>query len=242
MHLTAGDERFRQDRGNAEPAVSAALAAFAAGTGTEQAALAALAAGRLLVPVVAVLANDLGETNGPVPGTGGEKASEMAMPWIVGRDGRRALPAFTCLEALHRWQPGARPVPVRAQSVWQSAAQESGAVIIDIAGPVPVAVEGARLAALASGAAIPALHEDPDVWQLAAAAAGRVAPGIRIKLTAPPHGADFALELAPAIGATQPVPHDAADRIAEILTDLLAGRARAGIAVVRDPGADPASA
>ena len=218
--------------------MTAALAAFAAGDGTEQAALTALAEARLLVPVVAVLADDRDEDDNPVP-AGGEKASEMAMPAIVGRDGRRALPAFTSLEALHRWQPGARPVPVPAQGVWQSAVRESIAVIIDIAGPVPLAVEGARLAALASGADIPALHDDPDAWRLAAAAAAQVAPGIRVKLSAPQRGADLTLELAPPDTAAELVPDDVANRIAEALAGLLASRVRSGIAVVRRPGAGP---
>ena len=177
VHLAAGDERFRDDLGGADPRVTAALAAFAAQAGTEQAALTALAQARLLVPVVAVLADDLDGGNDRGPVAGGEKASHMAMPAIVGRDGRRALPAFTCLETLYRWQPGARPVPVPAEGVWQSAVEESSAVMIDIAGPVPLAVEGARLAALAAGAPVPAMHEDPDVWQLAAAAAGPGCPG-----------------------------------------------------------------
>jgi hypothetical protein len=238
-HLTTGDGRFRDDRGSADDGVTSALAAFAAGTGTEQAALTALAEARLLVPVVPVLADELGDDpSGAVPpAAGGEKASEMAMPAIVGRDGRRALPAFTCLEALHRWQPDARPVPVAASSIWQSAVQESAAVIIDIAGPVPLAVEGARLAALASAGAIPALHEDPDVWQLSAVAAAQIAPGIRVKLSAPPPGLDLTLELGPPLGAAQPVPDDIADRIASCLTSLLAGRLRAGIVVVRSFGA-----
>jgi hypothetical protein len=236
VHFTAGDERFRDDRGEADPRVAAALAAFAAGTGTEQAALTALAKARLLVPVIAVLADDVDEGSDPVPGTGGEKASDMATPVIVGRDGRPALPAFTSLEALYRWQPGARPVPVPAEGVWQSAVEDSSAVVIDIAGPVPLAVEGARLAALAAGAQVPAIYDDPDVWRLAVGAAAQVAPGIRVRLAAPERGLDFTLELAPPQGAAEPVPEDVASRIAEALAGLLAGRARSGIAVVCQPG------
>ncbi len=236
MHLTAGDERFREDRGGADPTVTAALAAFAAGMGTEQAALAALAkSARLLVPVVAVLVEDRDAETEPVP-LGREKASEMAMPTIVGNDGRRALPAFTGLDALRRWQPDARPVPVPVQGVWNSAVKDASAVVIDIAGPVPLAVAGARLAALASGTDIPALHEDPDAWQLAAVAAGQIAPGIRVRLTAPPQGLDVTLELAPASGTPGAVPEAVANRIAVTLTSLLAGRVRSGIAVVRRPG------
>jgi hypothetical protein len=234
--LAAGDERFRDDHGEAAPAVAAALAAYAAGTGREHAVLTALADSRLLVPVVAVLADELAdpEAAGGVP-LRGEKASEMAMPAIVGRDGRRALPAFTSADAVRRWQPSARPVPVPALGVWQSAAQESWAVVIDIAGPVPLVVEGARLAALAAGAQAPGMHEDPDVWQQVAAAAAEIAPGIRVRLSSPEDGLDFTLVLAPPAGATRPIPEDVAGRIVTGATARLGGRVRAGIAVLVQP-------
>ena len=152
-------DRFRDDDGSADPAAAAALSAFAAGTGSEHAALLALAAARLLVPVVAEAAAG----PQPVPPAGGEKSSDLALPTLVGQDGRRALPAFTSLEALARWQPSARPMPADSAQVWRAAAADSGAVIIDVAGPVPLAVEGARLAALAEGAPVPPPHQDPDI-------------------------------------------------------------------------------
>jgi hypothetical protein len=276
IELTAGDERFRDDHGETDPAVAAALGAYAAGTGGEHAVLTALADSRLLVPVVAVLADELGS-----PGTGagagdsgqaptgraqgkerrahgkegrahgkegrahgkegqplqGEKASEMAMPSIIGRDGRRALPAFTSAGTVRRWRPSARPVPVPASGVWQSAMQESWAVVIDVAGPVPLVVEGARLAALAAGSHAPGMHEDPDVWHEVAAAAAEIAPGIRVRLSPPPEGMDFTLELAPPAGAARPVPDEVASRIATAATARLSGRVRAGIALrVLPPG------
>jgi hypothetical protein len=219
VQLSAGDPRFRSDTGEADPAVTAALADYAAGTGTEYSALAALSGARLLVPVVAVGA--------------AEKATKMAVPAIVGRDGRRALPAFTSQEALRRWQPDARPVPVPAAGVWQSAVQESQAVIIDVAGPVPLAVEGARLAALASGAAVPHLHEDPDVRAVVAAAAAAWPPGLRIRLGPPQGDADFTFELAPSDpGASEAVTGEAARAFADEVATQLGGRVRRGIALV----------
>ena len=71
--------------------------------------------------------------------------------------------AFTGLEALARWRPDARPVPAEADRVWRAAVADGCAVVIDVAGPVPLAVEGARLAALAAGQPVPPPHEDPDV-------------------------------------------------------------------------------
>jgi len=229
IDLRVGDQRYSDDHGDADPDVAAALAAYAAGTGGEHAALLALAQSRLLIPVVAMVPDD---DDTQSEGPGGEKASEMAMLKIIGRDGRQALPVFTCLEAVHRWRPAARPVPVPAMGVWQAARQESCAVVIDIAGPVPFVVEGTRLAALAGGA-VPAMHEDSDVWQQVAAAAADIAPGIRVRLSPPNGGLDFTLELAPPAGTAGLVPEEVASRIADAVHDRLPGRIRSGIAVMR---------
>jgi hypothetical protein len=260
VELRAGDERYRDDHGAADPAVAAVLAEYAEGRSGEHAVLVALADSRLLVPVVAILSDDGagggakagqgpspaaplagGEKagQGPPPAAplaGGEKASEMAMPEIVGRDGKRAIPAFTCADSLQRWRPGARPVPVPAAGVWQSAVQESHAVVIDIAGPVPVVIEGSRLAALAAGGEVPAMYEDPDVWQQVAAAAAEVAPGIRVKLSQPAGDLDFTVELAPPEGAAGLIAEGVANQIADAVHDRLPYRIRGGIAVIRRPG------
>jgi hypothetical protein len=136
--------------------VAAALAAYAAGAATEHAVLTAVAASRLLVPVVAVLAE--------AGADGTEKETEMALPTLIGNDGRKAVIAFTGTETVRRWRADARPVPVPAPRLWPAvAAEQADAVVIDVAGPVPLVVEGARLQALASGAPPPLPHEDPDI-------------------------------------------------------------------------------
>ncbi|HLH83057.1 MAG TPA: SseB family protein [Trebonia sp.] len=159
------------DTGEADQRVSEALRAYARGTGSERAALAALAASRLLVPIVAVLAGANED--------GTEKESEMALPTLIGNDGRKAVIAFTGIESLRRWKDDARPVPVPAHRVWAAALGEADAVVIDVAGPVPLAVEGARLRALASGEPPPLPHEDPDIRaEVAAVTSGfTLAPG-----------------------------------------------------------------
>ena len=136
--------------------MTTALAAYAAGAATEHAVLTAVAASRLLVPVVAVLA----EANAD----GTEKETEMALPTLIGNDGRKAVIAFTSTDTVRRWRADARPVPVPAARLWPAvAAEQADAVVIDVAGPVPLVVEGARLRALASGAPPPFPHEDPDI-------------------------------------------------------------------------------
>lgn len=222
VNLSGGDARYNDDHGEPDPAVEQALAAYAAGTGTEHAALTALADSRLLVPVVAA------------PAEGGEPSgSDMAVPSLVGRDGRAALPAFTSADAVGRWQPEARPRPMPAASVFEFAQSESKAVVIDVGGPVPLAIDGARLTALATGGPVPHMHEDPDVWQAVSEAAGRAAPGTRVRLRPAPAGAEFILEVAPPEGQPGPVPDSVAAQISDSIRSSLGLRVRSAVAVVR---------
>lgn len=158
------------DTGEADPAVAHALDAYARRTGSEHDALTALAASRLLVPVVAVpgAAGRRGTDSPPVTreGHGGivpQEDTEMALPTLIGNDGRAAVIAFTGTEALRRWRADARPVPVPAPRVCEAAIAEAEALVVDVAGPVPLVLEGARLQALASDQPPPLPHDDPDV-------------------------------------------------------------------------------
>ncbi len=238
----SGNPRFRDDDGSADPAAAAALSAFAAAQGSEHATLTALARTRLLVPVVAVLSDDDAGQSGPAaggekaPAAGGEKNSEMAMPTLLGRDGRAAIPVFTGLDALTRWQPSARPVPAEATQVWQAAVQDSCAVIIDVAGPVPLAVEGARLAALAQGQPVPLPFEDQDIHEVVAAlvAAGGAEP-VSFTLRPAPGDADLLIELAPPAGMDPAAVQAFASQVGSAVLEHLGHRLRLGIALALAP-------
>jgi hypothetical protein len=236
----AEDSPFRDDDGSAEPRVAAALAAFGSGQGSEHAAMTALAGSRLLVPIVAVAAGSDGEPQDPGharPG-GGDSGAEMSLPTLVGRDGRRAIPAFTCGESLAAWRQQARPVPVLAAQVWRAAAQDECAVIVDVAGPVPIAIDGARLAALADGRAVPEPHQDPDVLA-AVRAAGAGQPAIAgLSVGAPAGGCDVQLNVTLAEGCATAAGQEAVSALAAGVMNSLGGRLRRGIAVAVTPGAD----
>ena len=217
------------DTGGADPAVTAALAAYAAGAATEHAVLTAVAASRLLVPVVAVLAEANADGTVPPrrPRSGRdrrcdwlalEKETEMALPTLIGNDGRKAVIAFTGTDTVRRWRADARPVPVPAARLWPAvAAEQADAVVIDVAGPVPLVVEGARLRALASGAPPPLPHEDPDIRAQVAAVTGDFTLG--------PGGQDAELTVTV---KTQDLA--AARAAAEAIAARLAPRLRRGIA------------
>ena len=219
MHLSPGGQQFRDDDGSADAAVAAALTRYGTGEGSEHAALAALAASRLLVPVVAVLA-EAGQD-------GAEKSSEMALPTLIGQDGRPAIIAFTSVASLARWRADARPMPAEAGRVWQSAVAEQAAVVVDVAGPVPFVVEGARLNALAAGQQPPQPDEDPDVRAAIGAvlAAEPLVAGARL---GPPVAAQEDMDLHVQL-LLAPGGEGAIQRVAERISAALAPRFRRGV-------------
>jgi len=239
-HLNPGGQQFRHDHGDADPRVTEALATYQAGKGSEQAALSALAGARLLIPVVAVLAGGPADQGDGPPG---DKNSEMVLPTLIGNDGRPAVLAFTGVESLTRWRRNARPVPAEAARVWRAAVTDGCAVVIDVAGPVPIAVEGARLAALAAGQPVPPAHEDPDVRAEveAAVAAEPLIAGFGLAAGTEEQGAgaaDLAARLHLAPGDWQPADwRPAVNRAASRIAGRLAGRLRRGVefSVARHP-------
>jgi SseB protein N-terminal domain len=139
---TIPDPGFAGDDGSADDAVRAGLDEVAHGAPLEV-AVAALCGARVLVPVVAVSSEETG-TEG--------KNTDMAAVLMTGRDGRQALLAFSCLDSLRAWHPQARPVPVTTRHAAQAALSEGAdALVVDVAGPVQVPIEGAALRRLADG-------------------------------------------------------------------------------------------
>ncbi|MGD9960262.1 SseB family protein [Nocardioides sp.] len=142
------DTGFSDDNGDAEPALGAALAAYSADPGRFPEALAELQRSRVLVPVVALL----GEVEYDDQGLAHDKTSDMAAVLLQGNDGRLALLAFTSLTSMKAWDPEARPVPVAAAVAAQSALQDgAAALLLDVAGPVTLVVDGPDLEGLARG-------------------------------------------------------------------------------------------
>lgn len=239
--LIAPDQRFRDDDGSAQPRLAAALSAYAAGQETEHAVLTALARTRLLVPVVAAVNETMvtGARDDRV--LRHEKTSEMALPTLAGRDGRRAIIAFTSLDALARWRKDARPLPAWTDHVCQAAVAESmPAVVVDVAGPVVLVLEGARLAALAAGRPVPRPVEDSDVRAsvdaLVAADPDIAAAGLAVGSA----GTDLTVRLVLAArpGATAAAPEVTARRAATAIMTALGGRFRRGIEIAIVPALD----
>lgn len=136
---------FKDDDGSPDPYLRSVLRNYAESATAESARnlLDALIDGRLLIPVVSEI-DSMEE--------GVEKDSHMTSVEFHSADGRRALLAFSGVDSLAEWDPKARPVARVGYAVAQSALeQELDALIVDVSGPVPTAIDGTLLALLAIG-------------------------------------------------------------------------------------------
>lgn len=113
--------QFDDDDGSADEAIRSAQ--------TPEQLLQALRTGRVIAAIVAT-AEETDEI------TGADKSSHMSVVSMVSADGRRGLLAFTGLDALQRWDPIARPVPVSGTDAARAALDDGcEAMVIDVAGP-----------------------------------------------------------------------------------------------------------
>lgn len=166
------EPEFPDDDGSPDPALAEALALHALGEAGLSDVVRALHGKRLMTPLMAVLDSVEDDVAEDAPGPG-EKDSHMATVSLVSPDGRRGLLAFTSVAAMTAWDPAARGIPASAARVAGAALQEGAdAVLLDLAGPVRLAVSGTGLRALAEGRDWTPTHEDPAVVAAVAEALG----------------------------------------------------------------------
>ena len=132
---------------------------------------------------------------------------------------------------MQRWRRDARPVPAAALAVWQAAAGDSCAVVVDVGGPVPFAVEGARLAALARGEGPPEPWADPDVREVVASVLAGQLEVAAFDLRPGDAASDLVIALSLAPGQPAGDVTGLAAQVAEAVHDRLGGRLRRGVAI-----------
>lgn len=163
---TLADTPFPGDDGQADAVVRARLAATASGEVADYLrAVAELCTVRLLVPVVATTTVE-GETTA---GLTSDKEAEMAVVLLQAGDGSRAMVAFTGIDSLTVWNSESRPVPVTLDLAAASAQQEDAtALLIDVNGPHPLAIDGEVLQQLAAGHRLVDTGNDEFGWAVPA--------------------------------------------------------------------------
>jgi SseB protein N-terminal domain len=215
--------QFPDDDGSAAPALTDALAGYSVSRVGEHAVIEELYRSRLLIPIVAILTEEEDVAPGELRR---EKESDMALPTLVGEDGRRGVLGFTCLDSLKLWREGARPVPVNVREACQAALSEGAdALVVDVAGPVPFAIDGLRLRSLAEGRPIPPPHEDPEVLAAIESAFG-AEPGVTGVHVSKGEVAELSVRFAISRDADERL---VVQRVADRLAQLLQGRVVGGI-------------
>jgi hypothetical protein len=137
------------DAGRPDPQLRAALAASTEPEGYAR-AVAALCLARLLLPIAPDPDGDLSAVSVTAP------------------DGRTGLLAFTGLDSLVEWRADARPVPCTLDDVAATAVETGAvAVVVDLAGPVPLVIEEALVAELAAGRRLVELPDGGFGWLFA---------------------------------------------------------------------------
>jgi hypothetical protein len=100
-----------------------------------------------------------------------EKSTDMAAVTLTSPDGQRALPVFSSVAALTRWDPAARPVPVTSARAAQAAVSERCEVmLLDLGAEHAQVLRPSMVWALAQQRDWVPAHEDPAVARSVAAA------------------------------------------------------------------------
>lgn len=138
-------QAYAGDHGDADEQVRRLLATAGQGREGYLRAVAGLCTARFLLPIVAT-----GDAAGSGPDP--DRHAELQAVLLTTPDGRTGLPVFTGIDALTAWQPAARPVPCRLDEVAATALDTGAvAVLVDLAGPFPLVIEGDLIAELAGG-------------------------------------------------------------------------------------------
>ena len=116
------------DDGSADPALLAALLRFRAGEGSQVEVVDAFRSARVLIPLIA----EKGEEGIAPSGLAVDKTQELSIVTVAAPDGRRVQPVFSSVEAMQKWDPMARPIPVEAlRAALAASAEDTDLIVLD---------------------------------------------------------------------------------------------------------------
>jgi hypothetical protein len=194
---------FEHDLGAVDPVLLAALD----DPQDETALMAAVAQARLLVPIVAapgvVQGSGVQCPGEPMP----QRSADLAVVTLTLSDGRRGLPVFSSLAALHAWDPRARPSPVASTRAAQAAVTERcDVMLLDLGSEHELLMRPSMVWALAQQRGWLPAHADPFVARALVRATAKEEAVTNCAVEADPAGAGIlrvVLSLRAGLDATQ---------------------------------------
>lgn len=149
------------DDGSADPALLSALTAFRAGDAGQAEVVEAYRRARLLIPLVAEKGD---EGVGPT-GLAVDKTQELSIVTVAAPDGRKVLPVFSSVEAMTRWDAGARPIPADgARTAVAAASDDTDLIVLDPGSDTEFVIRRPAVWAMARGEAWEPSFVSPEVY------------------------------------------------------------------------------
>jgi len=117
---------YSGDNGEADANLIEAISKFQSGQVGSAEVLRAVGQARVLIPLIA----NLGEGEQGAHGHQVDKSADLSIVTVLTPDNQRALPVFSSVATMTRWNPDARPVPNNGRKVALAAASEGNTRLV----------------------------------------------------------------------------------------------------------------
>ena len=154
---------FSGDNGLADQKLLEAIANFQTGVVGLEKVYEVFASARFLIPLVA----ELGETGVGAHGQQVDKSADLSIVTVLTPDNQKALPVFSSVAAMTKWNPDARPVPNDGRKVCLAAASEGNTrIVLDPLSETELVIRRPAIAAIAQGFDWLPPERNPEVVEL----------------------------------------------------------------------------
>ena len=154
---------FSGDNGLADEKLIEAIANFQTGVVGLEKVFEAFAAARFLIPLVA----ELGESGEGAHGQKVDKSADLSIVTVLTPDNQKALPVFSSVAAMTKWNPNARPVPNDGRKVCLAAASEGNTrIVLDPLSETELVIRRPAIAAIAQRFEWLPPERNPEVVEL----------------------------------------------------------------------------
>ena len=154
---------YSGDNGDADANLIESISKFQLGLVTSEEVLKAIGQARLLIPLIA----NLGEAGEGAHGHQVDKSADLSIVTVLTPDNQRALPVFSSVATMTKWNPEARPVPNDGRKVALAAASEGNTrLVLDPMSETEFVVKRPGIAAIAQGIPWLTPANNPEVVEI----------------------------------------------------------------------------